>query len=127
MAGLRNGLPLRALVSGAGLLAAIAFAFLALHWGSAPGHGHYGDTVRWFGFGLAWCCVLGAMLALFGCPFLSAVLAAYGESVDSGQPLARMQGEQMLALQRDYIQAQAQAEVASENRRRDEALRGKRT
>ena len=48
---------------------------------------------------------------------VTAVLAAYGESVDSGQPLARMQGEQMLALQRDYIQAQAQDEVASENRR----------
>ena len=53
---------------------------------------------------------------------VTAVLAAYGENVNSGQPLARMQGEQMLALQRDYIQAQAQAEVAGENRRRDEAL-----
>jgi cobalt-zinc-cadmium efflux system membrane fusion protein len=34
----------------------------------------------------------------------------------------RMQGAPMLELQRDYIQAQAQAEVAGENRRRDEAL-----
>lgn len=53
---------------------------------------------------------------------VTAVLAAYGESVNSGQPLIRLQGAQMLELQRDYIQAQAQAEVASENRRRDEAL-----
>jgi cobalt-zinc-cadmium efflux system membrane fusion protein len=53
---------------------------------------------------------------------VTAVLAAYGESVNSGQPLIRLQGAQMLELQRDYIQAQAQAEVASESRRRDEAL-----
>lgn len=50
------------------------------------------------------------------------VLAAYGETVKRGQPLAQLQGAQMLELQRDTIQAQAQAEVASENRRRDEAL-----
>jgi len=53
---------------------------------------------------------------------VTAVLAAYGESVNSGQPLVRLQGAQMLELQRDYIQAQAQAEVASESLRRDEAL-----
>ncbi|TBR14223.1 MAG: HlyD family efflux transporter periplasmic adaptor subunit [Rugosibacter sp.] len=62
--------------------------------------------------------VIGAPLA----GAVTAVLAAYGETVTRGQPLARMQGPQMLELQRDYLQAQAQAEVASESRRRDEAL-----
>ncbi len=51
-----------------------------------------------------------------------AVLAAYGENVRRGQPLARVQGPQLLEVQRQYVEAQAQAEVAAENRRRDEAL-----
>jgi hypothetical protein len=62
--------------------------------------------------------VIGAPLA----GAVTKVLVAYGESVKRGQPLAQLQGAQMLELQRDYVQAQAQAEVASENRRRDEAL-----
>lgn len=53
---------------------------------------------------------------------VTAVLAAYGESVRRGQALARVQGPQLLELQREYVQAQAQAEVAGENRRRDESL-----
>lgn len=53
---------------------------------------------------------------------VTAVLAAYGETVKRGQPLARLQGPQMLEAQRDYLQAQAQAEVATSNLRRDESL-----
>lgn len=53
---------------------------------------------------------------------VTAVLAAYGETVKRGQPLARVQGPQMLELQREFVQAQSQAEVAGENRRRDESL-----
>lgn len=53
---------------------------------------------------------------------VTAVLAAYGESVRKGQPLARLQGPQLLELQRDLAQTRAQADVAAENLRRDEAL-----
>lgn len=51
-----------------------------------------------------------------------AVGAAYGETVRRGQMLARLQGPQVLELQREYVSAGAQADVAAENRRRDESL-----
>lgn len=51
-----------------------------------------------------------------------AIRAAYGEAVKKGQALARIQGPEFLELQREYLQARAQAEVAAENRRRDESL-----
>lgn len=51
-----------------------------------------------------------------------AVRAAYGEAVKKGQVLARLQGAQLLELQRDFANARAQAGLAGENLRRDEAL-----
>jgi RND family efflux transporter MFP subunit len=53
---------------------------------------------------------------------VTAVLAAYGEPVRKGQVLARLQSPQLLELQRDLVQTRAQAEVAADNLRRDEAL-----
>lgn len=53
---------------------------------------------------------------------VTAVRAAYGESVRKGQVLARLQGAPMVELQRDALQARSQARVAEENLRRDEAL-----
>lgn len=50
------------------------------------------------------------------------VLAATGETVKKGQPLARLQGAAFLEAQRAYQEAQAQAALAAENRRRDETL-----
>ncbi|MCX8086551.1 MAG: efflux RND transporter periplasmic adaptor subunit [Rhodocyclaceae bacterium] len=50
------------------------------------------------------------------------VLVAYGETVRKGQPLARLQGAAFLEAQRAYQEARAQAALAAENRRRDEAL-----
>lgn len=50
------------------------------------------------------------------------VKAAYGETVKRGQILARVEGPQLLELQREFIGARAQAEVAAEARRRDESL-----
>lgn len=50
------------------------------------------------------------------------VRVAYGETVKKGQPLARLQGASFLETQREFSQAQAQATLAAENRRRDEAL-----
>ncbi|MGE5468016.1 MAG: efflux RND transporter periplasmic adaptor subunit [Ignavibacteria bacterium] len=53
---------------------------------------------------------------------VTAVAVAYGETVKRGQVLARMQGPQLLELQREYASARSQAEVAGEQRRRDESL-----
>ncbi len=53
---------------------------------------------------------------------VDAVRAAYGETVKKGQILARLQGAQLLELQRDFANAQAQAGLAAENLRRDESL-----
>lgn len=50
------------------------------------------------------------------------VRVAYGDRVKKGQPLLRLQGGGLLELQRDYSTARAQAGLAAENRRRDEAL-----
>lgn len=50
------------------------------------------------------------------------VKAAHGETVKRGQVLARIEGPQLLELQREFIGARAQAEVAAEARRRDESL-----
>lgn len=53
---------------------------------------------------------------------VAAVRVAYGESVKKGQPLARLQGAQLLELQRDFATARSQATLAAENRQRDESL-----
>ena len=53
---------------------------------------------------------------------VGAVRVAYGETVKKGQALARLQGAQLLELQRDFAGAQAQAGLAAENLRRDESL-----
>lgn len=53
---------------------------------------------------------------------VAAVRVAYGETVKRGQPLIRLQGGQLLELQSSYASAQAQARLATEKRRRDEAL-----
>lgn len=53
---------------------------------------------------------------------VSAVHVAYGESVKKGQLLARLQGAELLELQREFTQAQAQASLAAEALRRDESL-----
>jgi membrane fusion protein, heavy metal efflux system len=53
---------------------------------------------------------------------VAAVHAAYGETVKKGQALARLQGPQLLELQRDFANAQSQAALAAENLRRDEGL-----
>lgn len=50
------------------------------------------------------------------------VRVAYGDVVKKGQPLLRLQGGGLLELQRDFSTARAQAGLAAENRRRDEAL-----
>lgn len=53
---------------------------------------------------------------------ISAVKVAYGETVKKGQVLLRLQGGQLLEAQRDLATAQAQAQLATERRQRDEAL-----
>jgi RND family efflux transporter MFP subunit len=53
---------------------------------------------------------------------VAAIRVAYGETVRKGQPLIRLQGGQLLELQRDYAGARAQAQLATEKRRRDEVL-----
>lgn len=53
---------------------------------------------------------------------VAVVKVAYGETVKQGQPLLRLQGGALLELQRDHLGASAQAQLAAENRRRDEAL-----
>ena len=53
---------------------------------------------------------------------VAVVHVAYGDTVKQGQPLLRLQGGQLLELQRDHLSARAQAQLAAENRRRDEAL-----
>lgn len=53
---------------------------------------------------------------------VSNVRVAYGDTVKKGQSLARLQGASFLEAQREFSQAQAQAILAAENRRREEAL-----
>lgn len=53
---------------------------------------------------------------------VASLRVAYGDTVKRGQPLLRLQGGQLLELQRDHLSARAQAQLAAENRRRDEAL-----
>lgn len=53
---------------------------------------------------------------------VAAVRVAYGETVRKGQVLARLQGAPLLELQREFALARSQADLASENLRRDESL-----
>jgi len=53
---------------------------------------------------------------------VAAVRVAHGETVKRGQPLVRLEGAALLELQRDAAGARAQAELTTENRRRDESL-----
>ncbi len=53
---------------------------------------------------------------------VGAVRVAYGDTVKKGQPLVRLQGAQLVELQRDFATAQGQARLAAENLRRDESL-----
>lgn len=53
---------------------------------------------------------------------VAVVRVAYGDAVKQGQSLLRLQGGQLLELQREHLGARAQAQLAAENRRRDEAL-----
>lgn len=53
---------------------------------------------------------------------VTAVRVLSGEMVKKGQLLGRLQGAPLLGLQREYIEARGQAELATEARRRDEAL-----
>lgn len=53
---------------------------------------------------------------------VATVKVAYGDTVKKGQSLLRLQGGTLLELQRDHLNAIAQAQLAAENRRRDEAL-----
>jgi len=48
--------------------------------------------------------------------------AAYGDVVKKGQVLARLQGAAFSEVQREFVQAQSQARLAAESRRRDESL-----
>lgn len=50
------------------------------------------------------------------------VLVAYGESVKTGQPLARLRSAQLLELQREALRARSQAKLAAEALARDRAL-----
>lgn len=53
---------------------------------------------------------------------VSSLQVGYGEIVKKGKALVRLQGGQLLELQRDYVGALAQAQLATEKRRRDETL-----
>lgn len=53
---------------------------------------------------------------------VAAVRVAHGETVKKGQVLARLQGAQLIELQREFAQARVQAELAGESLRRDESL-----
>ncbi|MBU0753477.1 MAG: efflux RND transporter periplasmic adaptor subunit [Gammaproteobacteria bacterium] len=53
---------------------------------------------------------------------VAAVRVAYGETVKKGQVLARLQGAQLLELQREFAHARSQAGLAGESLRRDESL-----
>jgi len=53
---------------------------------------------------------------------VAAVRVAYGETVKKGQVLVRLQGAQLLELQREFGHARAQAGLAGESLRRDESL-----
>lgn len=53
---------------------------------------------------------------------VASVRVAYGDAVKQGQILLRLQGGQLLELQRENIGARAAAQLAAENRRRDETL-----
>lgn len=50
------------------------------------------------------------------------VEAAYGETVRKGQPLARLKSADALELQREYLQARSQAQLAADNLKRDRLL-----
>lgn len=53
---------------------------------------------------------------------VATVEAAYGETVKKGQPLARLRSAEALGLQREYLQARSQAQLAADNLKRDRAL-----
>ncbi|WP_186453821.1 efflux RND transporter periplasmic adaptor subunit [Denitratisoma sp. DHT3] len=53
---------------------------------------------------------------------VTAVRVLSGETVKKGQVLGRLQGAPLLGLQREYVEARGQAELAAEARRRDETL-----
>lgn len=53
---------------------------------------------------------------------VATVEAAYGETVKKGQPLARLKSAEALGLQREYLQARSQAQLAADNLKRDRAL-----
>jgi cobalt-zinc-cadmium efflux system membrane fusion protein len=53
---------------------------------------------------------------------VASVRVAYGDAVKQGQILLRLQGGQLLELQREHLGARAAAQLAAENRRRDESL-----
>lgn len=53
---------------------------------------------------------------------VASLRVAYGDAVKQGQILLRLQGGQLLELQREHLGARAAAQLAAENRRRDEAL-----
>lgn len=53
---------------------------------------------------------------------VASLRVAYGDAVKQGQTLLRLQGGALLELQREHLGARAAAQLAAENRRRDEAL-----
>ena len=62
------------------------------------------------------------VIAASAATLVTGVRVAYGDLVKKGQPLLRLQGGALLELQRDFSSARSQAGLATENRRRDEAL-----
>lgn len=62
------------------------------------------------------------VIAASAASLVAGVRVAYGDLVRKGQPLLSLQGGALLELQRDFSSARAQAGLATENRRRDEAL-----
>lgn len=85
-----------------------------------------GDFLNKGGVGLpAQVIVPPAQIEVMAAPvatLVTKVRVAYGDVVKKGQPLLRLQGGGLLELQRDFSTARAQAGLATENRRRDEAL-----
>lgn len=85
-----------------------------------------GDFLNQGGVGLpAQVIVPPAQIEVMAAPvatLVTNVRVAYGDVVKKGQPLLRLQGGGLLELQRDFSTARAQAGLAAENRRRDEAL-----
>lgn len=53
---------------------------------------------------------------------LAAVLVQPGSQVRAGQPLARIYSAELATLQREYLHAKAEADIASSRLKRDEAL-----